>query len=122
MNLDNAVKNRVTAREQARACAALVVEEAGRVPSDAQNAFWDELHKMLPATGDKVAVAKAAEPFTDRQSRVFGRTRIPFGKHVGMCVDEIPLEYLEKLCDPSPFIRSLKRYLTSQRIRQEGNS
>lgn len=118
---DATIRRRVAAREQARACAALVVEEAGRVAPEAQNAFWDEIHKMLPATADTVAATTAEQPMTDRQSIAFGRTRIPFGQHVGERVDDAPIAYLERLCDPSPspFIQSLRRYLASQRIEAE---
>lgn len=118
---DETIKNRISARELARVAAGLVVLEAGGVPPDAQNAFWDEIHKMLPATADKIADAAPVEPFTDRQARAFGRTRIPFGKFAGTCVDEVPLDYLERLCDPQPFILSLKRYLASQRVQQESD-
>jgi hypothetical protein len=112
--------SRIAAREQARAAASLVVEEAGRVDPEAQGAFWDEIRKVLPIPQPQTTRQLADEPFTDRQSRVFGRTKIPFGKHQGTCVDEIDLNYLGKLCEPQPFILSLKRYLASQRIQQEG--
>lgn len=115
---DATIASRAAAREQARACAALVVEEAGGVSAEAQAAFWDELRKMLPLPPVQLASA-AVEPFTDHQARTFGRCRIPFGKYAGTCVDEIDLEYLRKLCDPQPFIQSLKRYLASARIQQE---
>lgn len=118
---DNTLRNRAAAREQARVAASLVVEEAGHVPSDAQGAFWDELHKMLPETADKVVSPKPDEPFTDRQARAWGRTTMPFGKYAGQCIDEVPIDYLEMLCDPQPFIRSLKRYLASQRIQSESD-
>ncbi len=117
---DATIQRRTAARDQARACAALVVEEAGRVPADAQGAFWEEFRKMLPAFNSPPPTpGPATEPFTDRQSKCFGRAKIPFGKYAGTCVDEIDLDYLEHLCEPQPFIQSLKRYLASMRIQLE---
>ncbi len=117
------IRRRAVARERAREAAALVVEEAGRLPEDARGAYWDELIKMLPLP---VAAAAPADdpPFDDHQSKCWGRTKMPWGKYQGECVDDVPIEYLEKLCDPQPFIRSLKRYLSSRRImleRESGN-
>jgi hypothetical protein len=58
---------------------------------------------------------------TDRQSINFGRSRIAFGKYQGTRIDEVPIDYLEKICDPQPFIASLRRYLASPRIAEERN-
>ena len=113
------VQRRAAAREQARVVAGLVIEEVGRVPAEAQAAFWDELKKMLPLPKPAPPAGPKAEPLTDLQSRAFGRSIIRFGKHEGTPVDEIPLDYLEMLCEPQPFIRTLRRYLASTRISME---
>jgi hypothetical protein len=113
------IEKRVAAREQARVAAGLVIEEVGRVPTEAQSSFWDEIKKMLPIPQSAPTSQAKGEPFTDRQASAFGKTRMPWGKYSGQCVDEVPLDYLERICDPQPFIRSLKRYVTSTRILAE---
>ncbi len=116
---DATIHCRVVAREQARVVAGLVVEEIGRVPSEAQAAFWDELVKMLPIPRPVPVPARKPEPLTNRQSRAFGHSLISFGKYAGSSVDQIPVDYLEHLCEPKPFIEMLKRYLASQRVQAE---
>ena len=110
------VKLRAAARDQARVAAGLVVEEAGRIHAEAQAAFWDELKRILPLPIPPAPAPQPLAPFTDHQAKAFGRSKMPFGKHAGEPVDEVPLDYLEKLCDPQPFIKSLKRYCASTRI------
>ena len=59
-------------------------------------------------------------PFTDGESKAFGREAMPFGKHSGAPIDEIPIEYLVWLSDNSiSFWKSLHRYLNSPRIKAE---
>lgn len=114
---DDTIKRRVSARDQARLVSGLVVEDAGRIHADAQGAFWEELRRLLPrAFAPPVVKPAGGEPFNDDQARVFGNTKMPWGKYAGTRVDEVPLDYLEKLCDPQPFVKSLKRYVASQRI------
>ena len=118
--MDNStVERRVAARDQARVVAGLIVEDVGRIQPDAQGAFWDELRRLLPLPMAAPTPAKQPEPFADRQAKAFGRGKISFGKYAGETVDSVPLDYLRHLCDPQPFILSLKRYLASQRIAAE---
>ena len=60
-------------------------------------------------------------PLSDQASRVFGQTRMPFGKHSGTRVDDVDLGYLEFLadCDSTKFTLNLIRYVRSRRIRDE---
>jgi len=122
MNADT-ILQRSAARDAARIVAELVIAEAAGMPAAGQAAYWEELRKLLPreVVAPPVATppATAVEPFTDEQARHWGRTRIPFGKHEGTPIDEIPLDYLEHLAEPTEFIRHLRRYLASGRVRQE---
>ena len=75
---------------------------------------------MLPRPGTtQKAMAPGPEPFSDAQARAWGATRMPFGKHQGARIDEVPLEYLELLAAPNDFTLHLRRYLASPRIQAE---
>jgi hypothetical protein len=98
----------------------LVIEEVGRVPAVDQGVFWEELKKILPTP--KPPAKPSVDLMTDLQARAFGQALMPFGQFQGQPVDEVPLNYLRKLCDPSAFIRNLKRYLATDRVQAEDNS
>jgi uncharacterized protein (DUF3820 family) len=115
---DSSVKHRAEARERARATARLAVEEAGRIESDSQGSFWDELRKMLPLAAT-TAIASLPTAMTDRQARAFGQSRMPFGEFQGARIDDVPLDRLQWYADLSPFQQQLRRYLASGRIRSE---
>jgi len=59
------------------------------------------------------------EPMTDAQAKAFGASKMPFGMHNGRRVDEVPIDYLERVADPNEFQRALRRYLNSPRIKAE---
>lgn len=56
--------------------------------------------------------------FTSAESRVFGKTRIPFGEFSGESVDSVNLTRLRWYGDQT-FIDNLRRYLASDRIQRE---
>jgi len=83
--------------------------------------FWVAMHVRC---GDMAGIsAKGKEPtnellpMSDAAAKGFECRRMPWGKHTGEQIKDVPLSYLEKLCDHDPFVDDLKRYLESPRIR-----
>ena len=114
---DEEVKNRIDARHAAETIAELADEQAmkyGKV-------FWERLHKICCAhVPCLLAAYQRATAMNQQESREFGQEVIPFGKHQGIRVDEIPLDYLEWYADLD-FVDKARRYLRSRRIREENN-
>lgn len=120
MVTEESILARKNARKIAAEVADLVAGEVSAMSADAAVAFYDELARRLPLpTTERQPPATAIEPFTDAQARAWGRNRMQFGKHQGTAIDEVPLSYLEKLCDANDFTRHLRRYLASQRVAAE---
>jgi len=115
---DQTVQARIDARKRASVVADLVSDEAIVISEPAREAFWIELWRLLGAQTRPPAGFRG-EPMTDKQAKVFGAVLMPFGLHKGKRVDEVPLEYLERLTDPSSFLKEVRRYLASRRIRNE---
>ena len=67
----------------------------------------------------KAAEAPKPKPMSDAQARAFGATLMPFGKHEGWPIMELPLAYLCFLVDPSEFRTNLGRYLDNPEIRRQ---
>lgn len=114
---------RCKARESAEALAELVVAEYSALDSDPAEAFSAWIAGRLIQAGVIAApppAEPAVEPFTDEQSRWFGNRPMPYGKHAGSCIDQVPLDYLIWMAEqPDDFKDNLRRYIKSQRIQQE---
>jgi hypothetical protein len=117
----NVITERQKARELARECAELCVDSALEVIPEARAMFWQELLKIIPAAPAPVAPPSRAaiEPFSDHQARCFGASKMPFGKHQGQRIDEVPIDYLAMLAEGNEWTQSLRRYLASERIQSE---
>ena len=59
------------------------------------------------------------KPMTRQESQKFDKETMPFGKHKGQRIADVPLDYLLWLDDQPDFRRSLWRYLGSERIQAE---
>lgn len=59
------------------------------------------------------------EPMSDLEASRFREAVMPFGKHEGTRVGDLPLSYLCNLLDPSPFMRDLRRYVKSASVQRE---
>lgn len=83
-------------------------------------AYWREVEKLASeqAGGCKEGPEPSLE-MTDAEARRFDAEVIPFGLHKGERVKDVDLEYLRRLTDPSQFLRDLKRYLRSARVKNE---
>lgn len=122
MQSDAVIQERVKGRELAHSMASLLAEELEHLGPAGPAAFWEELAKLglaPPAPHAPRSAPHGVEPFTDHQARMWGRTKMPFGRYAGRAVDEVPLEYLEKIAEPNQFNRSLRRYLASRRVQAE---
>lgn len=63
----------------------------------------------------------AFEPMNDEEAILFGKMFMPWGKHRGMPIDNVPMEYLDWILrqDDGVFITKLNRYMASRRIQSE---
>ncbi len=118
---DQTILQRKAARETAHTAVELVLSEAAALPPEARAVYWEEVRKLLPVATVHVGRPRGIEPFSDARAKAWGRTRIPFGQYEDTPVDELPLDYLEFLAEPSAFIRDLRRYLASRLVQQEGD-
>ena len=92
---------------------------------EGQARFWDLLARSAmqwsgPRFPEYQSKPKKKEPgrMTDKEARLFGKERIPFGEFVGKQVDQIPLERLRWYSDQT-FVDDLRRYLDSGRVKRE---
>lgn len=118
------INDRAKARTAARELAEIALAEIASTPPHAHACFWDELRAKLPqlkAPNPQIPKSLAAEPFTDAQARAWGRNTMQFGKHQGTPIDQVPLDYLERIAEPNEFTRYLRRYLASRRIQHESD-
>ena len=84
--------------------------------------YWEEVIRLakthLPS---EIDVEYKPDKMTDQEARAFGQQEtMPFGEFAGMRVDEVPLDRLLWYADQS-FTDDLRRYLESNRIKNESN-
>ena len=117
-----AITENVRAKKAADDAYELLEAEAGGFVGMGFDRFWtrlldrvQELHGPAPPQ----QVGPPEVPMTDDESKEFGGSGIPFGKHHSERVDQVPLPYLVWLGDQPDFRLSLRRYLRSPRIARE---
>jgi len=117
------IEANIAARKAAHTIHDLARDEAFNHQGQAAVHFWESLNGLvadvLPVTPAKTAPIPA---MTDAEARQFGQTTMPFGKHSGQRVDEVPIDYLEWLDEQPDFRRDLNRYLRSERVSEESNA
>jgi uncharacterized protein (DUF3820 family) len=121
------IQDRINARQEAEqvldlmsSTAEQIMQEHGR---SAAEAYWTAIRRYFLDIYERDRKAKATrlsvDPMTNAESREFGDERMPFGKHSGQRIDEVPREYLDWLDGQPDFRRELARYLRSDRIMRE---
>lgn len=110
--MTNNLKSRCDARQAADAALQLLTEA---ITGDAEH-FWrivrDHAVQQLPRT------PKDAGPMTDGETVAFGRKMMPYGKYMGVRVNEVPVGYLDWLVGESDDLKTqLKRYLLNDAVR-----
>jgi len=101
-------------REYATEIAEMVGKQRGR--------FWECLKEICESRLPKPAPAVERLPaLTDTEASCFETCQMPYGKHVGERVEDVPVDYLLFLTECDEFSKSLKRYVKSKRFfnRQE---
>jgi len=117
MTDDATIRQRIHGREQAILCLEMI--EADSMPAAALEAFSAEIEKRCAPP--RPTPRPGPPPMNDSESAAFGQVALPYGKHQGTKVDDVPLAYLEWMANPedSDLVRSLRRYLASDRVRRE---
>ena len=113
------IEARIAARALAKQVADIATAEAPEDDASCE-AYWLVLRQVCDEHLPRPEQTSSESPaMTDEQAREFGRcTQMPFGKHVGTYIDEVPLQYLEWYADLS-FQPQLRKYLRSPRIKSE---
>lgn len=61
---------------------------------------------------------RGPRPMTDDEARAFERRSMPWGKHKGKLISEVPLDYLDWVLDqPDTFKVDIERYVRSDWVR-----
>ena len=102
----------------------LASSEALRFTGDAALRFWRRLLEnvcaVIPPQYHPTRVDRSdVVPMTREELREWEIKKMPFGKHEGTQVKNVPLDYLIWLDEQPDFRRELKRYLKSDRIQRE---
>lgn len=85
--------------------------------------FWVLLGYRATNKAGKIETPRPAQDkfkMTDEQAKLFGKVRVPWGKHLGKRVDEVELSYWFFIAEkPDDFRDDLKRYLRSDYVQRE---
>ncbi len=123
-------KTEITAKVEARGAAdelfALGQAEVRRhgLCAPGAEAYWQRLHDRIAKITGGLCPFRIVErgphaPMTEEECQVFEREAMIFGKHSGVKVSGVPLDYLIWLDGEPDFRRKLNRYLRSERIQRE---
>lgn len=85
--------------------------------------FWTAVAAMASKRAGLIDEQPKPKPgtATDKWVRAFGRKLMPFGKHQGKPLSEVPLDYLKWLVnsDNTQFTLELVRYVESDSVQRE---
>lgn len=121
MNPQQALE-RVTARSDAELLLSEALDLAAGLTPGGREHFWrivrDECAKQLPPPASD---ARQPDPMSPAEVSRFARVTMPFGKHQGKAIDQVPLRYLDWLVgQPTDgFVAAVSRYLANETIRQQ---
>lgn len=115
--LGESIRRNKAIREKAAELKSLVDSEISELDDKGRSRFWDELFSLVVGrSGSQAKEAEDALSYDD--ARVWARaTRMPFGKHQGEQVLDVPPSYFEWLEQQPDFRRQLGRYLRSSYYR-----
>lgn len=119
VDADN-ITRRIGARAHAKELIAFIDSEvAMEQTTELRFVVLDALAKRFGTITREVV---SEEPMSYDSSLAFERQVMPFGKHAGESIKDVPMDYLLWLeCEPD-FRRELRRYLRSDRIQREQGS
>lgn len=109
----------IAANIQAREYALEVVDMCG---TQQPQRFWECLAEMVAAKlPPKPQPVERLPAFNEQEATRFEAMPMPYGKHAGESVGEVPPDYLLFLTEGDEFSQRLKRYVKSKRFagRQE---
>lgn len=106
-------------RKQAEEAAQLLKEEyLEDLTEEEQDRFWSNLFDK--ASGLLNSIPEPDHPLTYEQAMEWaGRAKIPFGKHQGKRVIDVPASYLDWLEGQPDFRRELRAYTGSRYYQQQ---
>ena len=91
------LSERIEGRRSGEEMAQFVRDTADNLTSDeSRAAFWRAVKAAIDQDIPPAPPLQPARftPMTDTEAMVFGATVIPFGKHRGQSIDNVPLAYL----------------------------
>jgi len=126
------VKENVAARKTAEGCYDLLTEYVleQKLNPKATGAAWGHLARMIneiakvqpPANDHCPSCIERLRPLPDDEAKDFEQDTMPFGKHAGDKIKDVPLSYLDYLVrqwEEDEFRNRLPRYLRSTMISSE---
>lgn len=106
------LKARCESRKSADAALELLAESVAGDPVHFWKIIRDHAAAQLPVSPE------TAGPMTNDEAAMFDNYEMPYGKHKGQCVDEVPVSYLDWLAgETDPFKDKLRRYVQNERVR-----
>jgi len=121
-----AIQANKAAREAAEAMADLMFDAGQELPLAVRRRYWEVLFLRTAEWAGKIGEPhRPVEPaprcegaMSDQEAKRFEQEVMPFGKHKGKAVVDVPLDYLFWL-DGDEFRRRLPGYLLSDRVQRE---
>lgn len=95
----------------ARKLASLIQDEIKTYDEECQQHILHHLCDILVPIHPQEILEDVSDTLNYEQAKAFGYEYMPFGKYKGMVINEIELAYLERLFDPNPFMKKLKKYV-----------
>ncbi len=113
------IEDNVKIRKTAQAVYDLAYDESLKLGDSDASKFWETIAQLIDFNIDPLTKQEYdPKKMSDKEAKLFGHTTIPFGRHAGERVDDIPMSYLTWLADDG-FIDNVRRYLKSDRIEVE---
>jgi hypothetical protein len=93
------IKQRGAGRTQAKDCIQFLEDMAETLTDEGRAAYWDELREYTSGKcpSPKQTSTSSVVGMSDKEAREFGQQEMPFGKHKGMLICNVPLPYFDWL-------------------------
>jgi hypothetical protein len=118
LSLQQNIQKREAAERAYQQCKTFAAKEAAELGWEDDSRFWEQLLRAIVSAYPQFSSAIKLERMSDSDATKFESKLIPFGKHRGTSVKEVPLDYLEWLTGDT-FTDDLRRYVRSDKIERE---
>jgi hypothetical protein len=118
------IEENIAASHSVHVIMEIATEEAANHVGPAALHFWLPLLKKIAAIVPEQLhpwrnIPAGVVPMDGPERRLFGASKVAFGRYTGERVDDVPLEYLEWLDSQYDFRHQLKRYLATEHLQRQ---